>query len=349
MENDMKTFSKHEITFCQMICEFAIMLLKTGDKMYAKVNSIPNYFNRCTESEDKDFQVPKEEKEIFTACITIYELAISGRYKILQEHFGISISEEYVELIKRKNDEIKEYIKNNNLSLSDIKKKLKKQEKTPARKLYISDLHFFHENINHRMDCRGFSDYIEMNEYMVRKWNENVNKKDEVYILGDFSIAKGKETNKILHSLNGNKFLITGNHDYFLDDKEFNQTLFKWIRPYAEISDNRRRAVLSHYPIFCYNGQYRTDQSGNPLTYMLYGHVHNTHDEALVNEFIRITRQTEVSSKYQQKPHPIPCNMINCFCMFSDYVPLTLDEWILVDKKRRKAVSTPVKEDILLM
>ena len=24
----------------------------------------------------------------------------------------------------------------------------------------------------------------------------------------------------------------------------------------------------------------------------------------------------------------IPCNMINCFCMYSDYVPLTLDEWI---------------------
>lgn len=27
--------------------------------------------------------------------------------------------------------------------------------------------------------------------------------------------------------------------------------------------------------------------------------------------------------------------MINCFCMFSDYVPLTLDEWIEVDRKRR--------------
>ena len=31
----------------------------------------------------------------------------------------------------------------------------------------------------------------------------------------------------------------------------------------------------------------------------------------------------------------IPCQMVNCFCMFSDYVPLTLDEWIQVDRKRR--------------
>ena len=32
----------------------------------------------------------------------------------------------------------------------------------------------------------------------------------------------------------------------------------------------------------------------------------------------------------------IPCRMINGFCMFSDYVPLTLDEWIEVDRKRRE-------------
>lgn len=35
----------------------------------------------------------------------------------------------------------------------------------------------------------------------------------------------------------------------------------------------------------------------------------------------------------------IPCQMINCFCMFSDYVPLTLDEWIQLDKKRRVKIS----------
>jgi hypothetical protein len=30
--------------------------------------------------------------------------------------------------------------------------------------------------------------------------------------------------------------------------------------------------------------------------------------------------------------------MINCFCMYSDYVPLTLEEWIALDEKRRKEI-----------
>lgn len=69
---------------------------------------------------------------------------------------------------------------------------------------------------------------------------------------------------------------------------------------------------------------------------MLYGHVHNTHDEVLVNRFITETRSTLAQSRYAKQPEPIPCNMINCFCMFSDYQPMTLDEWIIIDKKRRE-------------
>jgi hypothetical protein len=29
--------------------------------------------------------------------------------------------------------------------------------------------------------------------------------------------------------------------------------------------------------------------------------------------------------------------MINCFCMYSDYTPLTLDEWIALDAQRKGA------------
>ena len=91
--------------------------------------------------------------------------------------------------------------------------------------------------------------------------------------------------------------------------------------------------MLSHYPVFCYNGQYKTLPDGRPATYMLYGHVHNTHDERLVDAFIRQTRQTVVMSKYGEQH--IPCQMLNCFCMYSGYVPLTLDDWIALDARRR--------------
>ena len=90
----------------------------------------------------------------------------------------------------------------------------------------------------------------------------------EVYILGDFSISRGKTVNEVLGQLNGKKYLIEGNHDKFLDDKEFDRSLFRWIRPYAEIRDCRRQVILSHYPVFCYKGQYRMTPEGTPLTYM---------------------------------------------------------------------------------
>ena len=47
-----------------------------------------------------------------------------------------------------------------------------------------------------------------------------------------------------------------------------------------------------------------------------------------------------VKSARQTEEHPITCNMINCFCMFSDYIPLTLDDWIRLDKGRRERTDT---------
>ncbi len=200
---------------------------------------------------------------------------------------------------------------------------------------YIADLHFFHENLNENMDKRGFSSVEEMNEYMIKKWNGRVRKNDDVVVLGDFSVGKGEETNEVLKRLNGQKYLITGNHDRFMDDRKFDQKLFRWMKPYEELKDNKRKVILSHYPIFCYNGQYRLDKGGNPKTYMLFGHVHGTYDDVLVGKFIDITRNTNVILPRENTKRSIPCMMINCFCMFSDYVPLTLDEWIEVDKRRR--------------
>ncbi len=193
---------------------------------------------------------------------------------------------------------------------------------------YISDLHFFHESLNTQMDCRGFKDVAQMNAYMIKQWNSRVRTRDEVVILGDFSVGKAEQTNEILNQLNGRLYMIKGNHDRYLKESEFNKERFVWIKPYAEMHDNRRKVVLSHYPIFCYNGQYRRNKKGEPLTYMLYGHVHDTLDEQLVRQFCQITRQTKKQGKYDEEPMPIPCNMFNCFCMYSDYIPRTLDEWI---------------------
>jgi calcineurin-like phosphoesterase family protein len=199
---------------------------------------------------------------------------------------------------------------------------------------YIADMHFFHGAMNDKMDCRGFGSVEEMNEYMIAKWNHKVRKNDEVVIIGDFSWGTAKETNGLLERLNGRLYLIVGNHDRFLSYRAVDTSRFVWVKPYEEISDNRRKVVLCHYPIMCYNGQYRLDDKGNPKTYMLYGHVHDTMDQRLLEQFQEITRQT-VTVNAAGEERNIPCNMINCFCKYSDYEPLSLDEWIACDRKRR--------------
>ncbi len=185
------------------------------------------------------------------------------------------------------------------------------------------------------MDKRGFADAAAMNRYMISQWNRKVRRGDEVVVLGDFSFGKGAETNWVLNQLKGKIYLIEGNHDSYLGDREFHAGRFEWVKSYAEMHDNGRKVVLSHYPVFCYNGQYRVAPDQTPKVYMLYGHVHNTMDEVLVNRFIAQTRQTKRLVHGFEEEQAIPCHMINCFCMFSDYVPLTLDEWIAVDAARR--------------
>ena len=98
---------------------------------------------------------------------------------------------------------------------------------------YIADCHFFHESLNYQMDCRGFAGAEEMNNYMIEQWNKKVRWNDEVVILGDFSLGKAEETNRVLEELNGFLYLIEGNHDPFGRRKGYNAARFKWIRPYA--------------------------------------------------------------------------------------------------------------------
>ena len=223
-------------------------------------------------------------------------------------------------------------------------------------RFYIADCHFYHEALNTKMDKRGFASAEQMNEYMIQRWNEKVRNCDETVILGDFSFGDAMQTNSLLCVNATSKYgdnksigwdvaikqdgpiLIEGNHDRYLKYRRFDKNLFEWIEPYKEIHDNGRKVILSHYPIMCYNGQYRLNENGEPKTYMLYGHVHDTRDELLIDRFIRITKQTSFLD-FEGKEKTIPCCMINCFCVFSDYAPLTLDEWIENDQMRRKYLS----------
>lgn len=208
---------------------------------------------------------------------------------------------------------------------------------------YISDCHFFHRSLLHAMDKRPFSSVEEMNEKMIEAWNQKVRKNDEVVILGDFSWGNGEETMEILKKLHGKKFLIRGNHDLYLKDKNFDPSLFGWIKDYAELHDNKRKVILSHYPIACYNGQYRLDSKGNPRAWMLYGHIHETQDQQFLDAYCDMVSHQYHHQIGSHELKPIPVQMINCFCVRSDYVPLSLDEWIALENNRQKFLSLEIR------
>ena len=84
---------------------------------------------------------------------------------------------------------------------------------------FISDTHFYHKKIIKYVN-RPFKDVEEMNNTLINNWNKRVKHKDEVYILGDFSFGNKEQTLDLLNKLNGRKYLIKGNHDRVVKDKE---------------------------------------------------------------------------------------------------------------------------------
>lgn len=77
---------------------------------------------------------------------------------------------------------------------------------------FSSDHHFFHNNVIRYCD-RPYDSVEEMNEDLVKRWNSVVKPEDEVYYLGDFSLAF-RAVEIFTHRLNGVKYLIPGNHDF---------------------------------------------------------------------------------------------------------------------------------------
>ncbi len=111
----------------------------------------------------------------------------------------------------------------------------------------VSDTHFGHEKtctVFKREDgspLRPFKSAEEMDEEMVRRWNERVRPTDKVYHLGDVVI--NRKALGILHRLNGDKVLIRGNHDIFkLSDYTEH---FRDIRGYHVMNG----MILSHIPV----------------------------------------------------------------------------------------------------
>jgi calcineurin-like phosphoesterase family protein len=112
----------------------------------------------------------------------------------------------------------------------------------------VSDTHFGHAGVcrfthpdDPEVKLRPWSDPDEMDEEMVRRWNERVRPTDKVYHLGDVVI--NRKALRTLHRLNGDKVLIRGNHDIFRDEEY--RTYFRELRAYHVLNG----MILSHIPV----------------------------------------------------------------------------------------------------
>ena len=111
----------------------------------------------------------------------------------------------------------------------------------------VSDTHFGHMGVCRftRNDgvtkLRPWDSAEEMDEAMVKSWNDRVKPTDKVYHLGDVVI--NRKALKIMHRLNGDKVLIRGNHDIFRDDEY--RMYFRELRAYHVMNG----LILSHIPV----------------------------------------------------------------------------------------------------
>lgn len=156
------------------------------------------------------------------------------------------------------------YIKQNTINILD---RITPEARESMEHIWFgADFHHDHPKI---VDiCNRPTTIEEHNRWLINDvFNKWVKKKDTIYILGDLTFAKSKEAEKFIDQLNGNKFLIEGNHDRNIKSS----TRFSQITQIKDFTFSQFglniHIVLCHYPMASWNRK--------PYgSWHLYGHVH---------------------------------------------------------------------------
>lgn len=182
----------------------------------------------------------------------------------------------------------------------------------------VSDTHFYHDNIVKYCDRhpqiaaligpRKPVHTVDHNAYMVERWNAVVGPDDKVLHLGDlyawFKDGRTKFEYNILPRLNGDKYLILGNHD---KDKPavYEEMGFTVLEPF-ETTINGRRVSFSHYP-------WEFNEFHEGIIHV-HGHIHN-------NGYPK-------TSNWADGTEPTQPNQINVSVEMIDYAPQKITDLI---------------------
>ena len=177
-----------------------------------------------------------------------------------------------------------------------------------ATTFLVSDTHFGHEKtctVFKRADgspLRPFASAEEMDEEMIRRWNDRVRPNDKVYHLGD--VVMSRKFLQVLSRLNGDKVLIRGNHDIF-QLADYTQ-YFRDVRGY----DVKNGMILSHIPVHTESlARFGTN---------IHGHLHAHRVMKMRGVDVR-TGEVLYSDEIDPRYH--------CVCVeHTDYAPISLEE-----------------------
>ena len=174
----------------------------------------------------------------------------------------------------------------------------------------VSDTHFGHTGVCRFTESDGitkirpWTDPDEMDEEMIRRWNDRVRPNDKVYHLGDVVI--NRKALPTMARLNGDKVLIRGNHDIFRDDEY--REYFRELRAYHVMNG----MILSHIPLHPESlGRFGTN---------IHGHLHTNRVKKIIGVDIR-TGVFKYSNEIDERYH--------CVCVEqTDFTPILFEDVI---------------------
>ena len=174
----------------------------------------------------------------------------------------------------------------------------------------VSDTHFGHAGVCRFTESDGitkirpWTDSDEMDEEMIRRWNDRVRPNDKVYHLGDVVI--NRKALPTMARLNGDKVLIRGNHDIFRDDEY--REYFRELRAYHVMNG----MILSHIPLHPESlGRFGTN---------IHGHLHTNRVKKIIGVDVR-TGVFKYSNEIDERYH--------CVCVEqTDFTPILFEDVI---------------------
>lgn len=163
---------------------------------------------------------------------------------------------------------------------------------------------------------RPFADVEEQDEVMIANWNALVKPGDVVFHHGDFGFFRNPdEGNKVLARLNGQVFLMKGNHDASRLIKKMKFADIFMLKEWRVPPSKVRMITMCHYPMDCWRGSHRGE-------WHTHGHTHG-----MLPREHRLRIDVGVDSKQCKKgEHPQ-----------DRFRPLHLDEIVKEFKRQMKA------------